>query len=101
MSISWSIYPLCTNPTCCDLLLRQGFTANLVRNSVISATEIVTYDVTKQALLHRAGMEEGLPAHLAAAMTAGERTAAAGRLMFGLQEGLQPTHDRYRGLPVT
>ena len=50
----------------------QGFTANLVRNSVISATEIVTYDVTKQALLHKAGMEEGLAAHFTAAMTAGE-----------------------------
>ena len=46
-----------------------------MRNSVISATEIVTYDVTKQALLHKAGMEEGLTAHFVAAMTAGERSS--------------------------
>ena len=57
------------------MVLPQGFTANLVRNSVISATEIVTYDVSKQALLHRAGMEEGLLTHFAAAMTAGEGDA--------------------------
>ena len=44
---------------------------NLIRNSVISATEIVTYDVTKHALLHRLQLEEGLPTHLAAAITAG------------------------------
>lgn len=44
---------------------------NLLRNCVISATEIVTYDVSKHALLQRLHWEEGLPAHLTAALTAG------------------------------
>ena len=38
---------------------------NLLRNSIISATEIVVYDMSKQALLE-AGMQDGIGTHFTA-----------------------------------
>lgn len=43
---------------------------NLLRNSIISATELVTYDTAKQALLD-AGYQDGIPIHFTAGITAG------------------------------
>ena len=50
---------------------------NLVRNIAISSTEIVCYDVTKHAILKR-GVEDGLPVHLASAITAGFAATCVG-----------------------
>jgi solute carrier family 25 (mitochondrial uncoupling protein), member 8/9 len=50
--------------------LYKGYGPNLLRNSIISATEIVTYDVTKQELL-RLGLEDSPVTHFAAGTTAG------------------------------
>ena len=56
-------------------LCRYG--PNLVRNIGISSTEIVCYDVTKHAILKR-GVEDGLPVHLASAITAGFAATCVG-----------------------
>lgn len=50
--------------------LYKGYGPNLLRNSIISATEIVTYDVTKQNLL-QLGLEDSPVTHFAAGTTAG------------------------------
>lgn len=50
--------------------LYKGYTANLLRNSIISATELVSYDSAKQAILH-AGFQDGIGVHLASGLTAG------------------------------
>ncbi|KAL3142558.1 hypothetical protein ABBQ38_002878 [Trebouxia sp. C0009 RCD-2024] len=50
--------------------LYKGYTANLLRNSIISATELVSYDSAKLAILH-AGFADGLPVHLVSGLTAG------------------------------
>ena len=48
-----------------------------MRNIAISSTEIVCYDVTKHAILKR-GVEDGLPVHLASAITAGFAATCVG-----------------------
>ena len=50
--------------------LYKGYTANLLRNSIISATELVSYDSAKIAILH-AGFADGIGVHLASGLTAG------------------------------
>lgn len=50
--------------------LYKGYLPNLLRNSIISATELVTYDTAKQALLD-AGYQDGIPIHFTAGITAG------------------------------
>lgn len=50
--------------------LYKGYTANLLRNSIISATEMVSYDQAKGAILH-AGFADGIGVHLASGLTAG------------------------------
>lgn len=50
--------------------LYKGYTANLLRNSIISATELVSYDSAKQAILH-SGFQDGIGVHLASGLTAG------------------------------
>lgn len=50
--------------------LYKGYGPNLLRNSIISATEIVTYDVTKQKLLEL-GFDDSPMTHFTAGTTAG------------------------------
>lgn len=50
--------------------LYKGYTANLLRNSIISATELVSYDSAKQAILS-AGFQDGIGVHLTSGLTAG------------------------------
>lgn len=50
--------------------LYKGYTANLIRNSIISATELVTYDQAKGTLL-KLGLPDGIGLHLASGLTAG------------------------------
>ncbi|KAL0051555.1 hypothetical protein WJX82_009741 [Trebouxia sp. C0006] len=50
--------------------LYKGYTANLLRNSIISATEMVSYDQAKGAILH-AGFADSIGVHLASGLTAG------------------------------
>lgn len=50
--------------------LYKGYSANLLRNSIISATELVSYDSAKLAILH-AGFADGIGVHLASGLTAG------------------------------
>jgi solute carrier family 25 uncoupling protein 8/9 len=57
--------------------LYRGYGPNLIRNIAISSTEIVTYDTTKHAILKR-GYEDGLPVHLASAITAGFAATCVG-----------------------
>ena len=41
------------SPSCSLQGLYKGYLANLVRNSIISATELVSYDQAKQTLLEQ------------------------------------------------
>lgn len=50
--------------------LYKGYLANLVRNSIISATELVSYDQAKQTLLEH-GFQDGIGVHLLCGLTAG------------------------------
>lgn len=56
----------------------RGFTANLVRNSVISATEIVSYDSAKALLREALGMPDGIGLHFIAGLSAGLAATALG-----------------------
>jgi len=57
--------------------LWTGLGPAVVRNSVINAAELATYDTAKQALL-RAGWRDGLAAHVAAATAAGAMATLVG-----------------------
>ena len=56
----------------------RGFTANLIRNSVISATELVSYDTVKALLLEKLGLQEGMGVHFTAGLSAGLAATALG-----------------------
>ena len=43
---------------------------NISRNSIVNASEMVSYDFAKEFLLHR-GMIDGMPCHFLSAFTAG------------------------------
>ncbi|KAK9785262.1 hypothetical protein WJX73_005333 [Symbiochloris irregularis] len=50
--------------------LYRGYLPNLLRNSIISATELVVYDTAKHAFLHH-GYEDGIAVHFSSGITAG------------------------------
>ncbi|KAK9826666.1 hypothetical protein WJX74_008755 [Apatococcus lobatus] len=58
--------------------LYRGFAANLIRNSVISATELVSYDTAKALLLDTLGLPEGVGVHFMAGLSAGLAATALG-----------------------
>ena len=58
--------------------LWTSWSANVVRNSVINAAEIASYDQYKQMLTHSGLMEEGTPCYLACAFGAGMTAAVFG-----------------------
>jgi solute carrier family 25 (mitochondrial uncoupling protein), member 8/9 len=51
--------------------LWTGLGPNIVRNSVINATELVSYESAKEMLLHRFEFADGLPVHFTAGAFAG------------------------------
>jgi hypothetical protein len=51
--------------------LYRGTDATTARGVVLTVSQIVTYDQTKQAIKRRGWMDEGLPLHFAASMVAG------------------------------
>ena len=51
--------------------LFKGYFANLIRNSIINATELVCYDTFKDLLLKTELMKDGLSCHFTAAFGAG------------------------------
>lgn len=57
--------------------LWTGLGPAVARNSVINATELASYEHTKEALLAR-GAREGLPLHLASAVAAGAMATVVG-----------------------
>eukprot|EP00227_Mantoniella_beaufortii_P016106 CAMPEP_0197605092 /NCGR_PEP_ID=MMETSP1326-20131121/42459_1 /TAXON_ID=1155430 /ORGANISM="Genus nov. species nov., Strain RCC2288" /LENGTH=300 /DNA_ID=CAMNT_0043172837 /DNA_START=76 /DNA_END=978 /DNA_ORIENTATION=+ len=52
------------------LALWKGITPNIMRNAVINAAELASYDQIKSGLI-KGGMEEGVPMHLVAGLGAG------------------------------
>ena len=58
--------------------LWTGLGPAVVRNSVINAAELATYDSAKQWLLGAAGWRDGLAAHVAAAAAAGAMATLVG-----------------------
>ena len=48
-----------------------GIVPNIMRNSVINAAELASYDQYKQICLNNLGMKDGLGTHLTCAMSAG------------------------------
>lgn len=57
--------------------LWTGATPNILRNSIVNAAELATYDQIKQHLMHTFGFRDAVPCHLAASLCAGEERAAA------------------------
>lgn len=51
--------------------LWTGWGPAVFRNSIINATELATYDTTKELLLHRFGFSDNLPTHFASAVATG------------------------------
>jgi solute carrier family 25 uncoupling protein 8/9 len=51
--------------------LWTGLGPAILRNSVINATELASYETAKEALVYNFGMKDGLPAHIAAGAAAG------------------------------
>jgi solute carrier family 25 (mitochondrial uncoupling protein), member 8/9 len=51
--------------------LWTGLGPAVLRNSVINATELASYETAKEALVYQAGVADGLPAHFAAGAAAG------------------------------
>jgi len=49
----------------------KGVGPNIVRNSIINAAELATYDQVKQTVLANKWMEDGVPAHLVCGTAAG------------------------------
>lgn len=43
----------------------------MARNSIVNVSEIVCYDVVKDALMLQAGMRDGVPLHFTSAVVAG------------------------------
>jgi solute carrier family 25 (mitochondrial uncoupling protein), member 8/9 len=74
--------------------LYAGFLPNLVRNTIISSSELVTYDVTKRHLAG-SGMPDGPLLHMMSGLTAGLVATALGspmdvvstRIMVNKQQG--------------
>jgi len=60
--------------------LYAGYSPNLLRNTIISATEIVSYDLSK-AQLKAAGLSEGPLLHVAAGLSAGLAATVLGSPM--------------------
>lgn len=51
--------------------LWTGLGPNIIRNSIINASELASYDTAKEVLLGSMGLQDGLPVHFAAATFAG------------------------------
>jgi len=49
----------------------KGVGPNIVRNSIINAAELATYDQAKQSLVKGYGYQDGIPTHLICSLTAG------------------------------
>ena len=60
--------------------LYSGYTPNVIRNTIISASELVTYDVAKREL-GRAGVPDGPGLHMLAGVSAGLVATALGNPM--------------------
>eukprot|EP00884_Botryococcus_braunii_P003416 jgi/Botrbrau1/13075/Bobra.0187s0037.1 len=78
--------------------LYKGYTPNLLRNTIISATEIVTYDVTKQELL-QLGFEDSAATHFVAGTTAGFAATVLGSPWDVLGTRLMADRSRQGVLP--
>lgn len=58
--------------------LWTGLGPAVARNSVINATELASYEQTKEALQRHYGVRDGLPLHLASAIAAGAMATVVG-----------------------
>eukprot|EP01066_Platyproteum_vivax_P013522 Platyproteum_vivax@DN6115_c0_g1_i2.p1 len=58
--------------------LWTGVGPNILRNSVICATELAAYDQTKQVVLHNKLMKEGIPLHILSGLSAGFAATVVG-----------------------
>ena len=59
-----------SRPFPCLSALWTGITPNIMRNSVINAAELASYDQVKSSLM-ATGMEDGVPLHLLSGLGAG------------------------------
>ncbi|KAJ1525656.1 hypothetical protein ONE63_008874 [Megalurothrips usitatus] len=51
--------------------LWRGLAPNVARNSIVNVSEIVCYDIVKDALLLHGAMQDGIPLHFTSAVVAG------------------------------
>lgn len=81
--------------------LYKGFGANLARNSIISATEIISYETSKRFFLDNLPMRDDWRTHLAAGCTAGFAATVLGSPADILGTKAMQKHGRYAGLTAT
>ncbi len=81
--------------------LYKGFSANLVRNSVISASEITTYEVAKKAIIQRLQWEDGVPVHLASGCAAGFVATVVGSPADVLGTKAMQKHGAYASMTAS
>jgi len=82
--------------------LYKGYTANLVRNSIISCTEILSYDLAKSTLTgHRFGLEDAMPAHLCSGFFAGFAATSLGSPADVIGTKVMQKRGDYAGLTLS
>jgi len=78
--------------------LYKGFTANLIRNSVISASEIISYEQAKKTLIRVGGVADDWRLHLASGCIAGLVATVLGSPPDILATKAMQKQGRYGGL---
>mmetsp|Transcript_11816 Transcript_11816/g.30170 ORF Transcript_11816/g.30170 Transcript_11816/m.30170 type:complete len:306 (+) Transcript_11816:192-1109(+) len=81
--------------------LYKGFSANLVRNSIISASEIVSYGIAKDVFIGSMGFQDGMPVHLASGCFAGFMATAFGSPFDVIGTKVMQKRGPYAGLPIS
>ena len=78
--------------------LYKGYSVNLIRNSVISASEIITYEIAKKNLIERLQLEDAIPVHLASGCCAGFMATVLGSPADVLGTKAMQKHGHYAGM---
>ena len=81
--------------------LYKGFAANLLRNSIISASEITSYEIAKKNFIEHLKFEDGIPVHLASGCTAGFVATVLGSPADVLGTKAMQKHGHYSGLTAS
>ena len=76
----------------------SGTLPNITRNAVVNASEVVAYDLIKEAILKRRWMRDEMPCHLASAFGAGFVTTCVATPVDVIKTRfMNAPPERYRG----